>query len=356
MVDWTAGLLGGVAGGAKAVQTLSEERRRELAEQLKREALEAIAERSDARRHGYDKELQETDIAARDARSQRELNAGYNIAQEKMRSSEKIAGDRNAMMEKIANMENRIREKRLSTDKDSNEAAIMNAQIRAFTEARKIGENGGSTDEMNAVLTAAGLPPLEDFEITPAKPGFLGFGDEPAVMGRRPVTSGMKPAGDQEATSGQAPTGMSAQLASLLEASQGKTEPGTEPERQDEGILRTSPRQDTPEPVDNQYAPRKEPGTKGLLESEGTQQPEPEKSIPQYSKEAPESWSVVMIGTSLSILTPNGPVKMTPEQIEAWKQTEAGRKYFSKGSVPLQKLKDTGAPDRRREAMRKSFS
>lgn len=342
-LDFMAGLLGGISGGAKAVEKLSEERRRELAEKLKREALEDIAKRSDERRYKYDKALQETDIAAKKELSetglaaksemeQRRLDTGYTESQEKMRSAEKIASKRNAMMKEIAVMENRTRERMLKTNKNSNEAAIMNAKIKAYAEARKVGENGGTTEEMNAVLDAAGLPPLEEFEVKPAKKGFLGFGSEPSVIGRRPTTT------KEGQVNGAQQGGMSSFLQGLIDESQGVKQ---EPTQTDEISV---PEQSRP----------------GFLE---TEQPTPDKQDivglrPEITEPSdnPETWNVTMIGTDFHIITPSGPVKMTPEQIEEWKQTSAGKKFFSPGIEAIKPLKDTGAVKRRREAMRESFS
>jgi hypothetical protein len=52
------GLLGGIAGGSNAVNQLSEERRKALAEQVKMEALEAMEMRMQERKFGNEKEMQ----------------------------------------------------------------------------------------------------------------------------------------------------------------------------------------------------------------------------------------------------------------------------------------------------------
>ena len=333
MVDWTAGLLGGLKGGANAVDKLSEERRLELAEKLKREALEAIAERSDKRRHGYDTELQGTDLESREKvagernDTSREIAGerdatSREIAQTRQNNAYNIAGERNSLMLKIANMENTIREKRLSTDKNSNEAAVMNAQIKAYAEARKIGENGGTTDEMNAVLDAAKLPPLEDFEVTPEKPGILGFGGEPAVMGRRQVGAGNAPEGEAQKATPQ--TGLSPFLQDLVGLPGGETgimsdEPGTA-----QAAESPLPEKDQVATPSSPEVP--EPKTPGILQEQA-----PERT---GTSDSPEEWDVTMIGGDLNIITPSGPVKMTPQQIKEWKQTEAGcRENASSGPM-----------------------
>lgn len=58
-MDILSGLLGGVQGGASAVSELSDERRRELAEAVKAQALEAIMQRREQRQFGHEKTMQD---------------------------------------------------------------------------------------------------------------------------------------------------------------------------------------------------------------------------------------------------------------------------------------------------------
>ena len=58
-MDLLSGLLGGIQGGAGAVTTLSEERRKALAEQVKMEALELMTQRQQGRQQGLDIEMEE---------------------------------------------------------------------------------------------------------------------------------------------------------------------------------------------------------------------------------------------------------------------------------------------------------
>ena len=184
-LDWTSGFLGAVSGGSDAVVKLSDERRKELAEQLKREALEGIAVRSDQRKFAHDEKLQDEKLAAESEMGQRSLDAEYNLSQEKTRSSEKIASERNNLLRELSKAELKMKERLLTQDKKSTEAAMLNAKIKAYGEARRVGENGGTTEEMNAILETAGLPPLEEFVVEKGTPGFLGFGKTEDVIGRR---------------------------------------------------------------------------------------------------------------------------------------------------------------------------
>jgi hypothetical protein len=58
-MDIISGILGGVHGGASAVSELSDERRRELAERVKEQALEAIMRQREQRGFAHDKEMQQ---------------------------------------------------------------------------------------------------------------------------------------------------------------------------------------------------------------------------------------------------------------------------------------------------------
>ena len=58
-MDLLSGLLGGIQGGAGAVTTLSEERRKALAEQVKMEALDLMNKRQQERGFAHSKDLQQ---------------------------------------------------------------------------------------------------------------------------------------------------------------------------------------------------------------------------------------------------------------------------------------------------------
>jgi antitoxin component YwqK of YwqJK toxin-antitoxin module len=71
-----------------------------------------------------------------------------------------------------------------------------------------------------------------------------------------------------------------------------------------------------------------------------------------YNPQDPNTWNVIQQGSDLYIQTPAGPEKMTPEQIDLWKQTEAGAAYFQ----PIINKDLNLNPERRRQGIAKSFA
>lgn len=186
MADWAAGLLGGVMGVGKAVDEIGTEKRKELAEHLKMQALEKIEERADVRRHGYAKELAGEEMDFRKGESAVERKSREDIAGKGITSAEKIASERNEALKWIAKLETDMKERVLGEDKKGREAQEMRAKVAAFTEARHVLEGGGSTEEANAVLEAAGLPTYEEYIKEPgSEGGIFGWGKTAPVMGRR---------------------------------------------------------------------------------------------------------------------------------------------------------------------------
>ena len=314
-MDWASGLLGGVAGGANAVAEISEEERRKLAERLKMEALERIHARSAESEHGYASERLNT-----------QLKAQGDVSKLERESAEKISTDRNAVMERISKMELDVKRQLINADKKSTEAQNLRAKIDAFTEARKVLEGGGSTDEANAVLSAAGLTPMEEDVKEPGSEGFLGFGKKDPVIGRRPA--GSAGTGAMSGTS----SGLKSELDALLAEGRGTAQ------NKPKGILA--------EAQAGGAAPSK-PDSSGILPSAM-----PEKIPDNQDAADPSKWKVSQKGSELYRMTEAGPVKMTRDEIEAWKQTPAGQEYFQSPDWDLSRIN----PEKRRESLRKSFS
>ena len=179
MSDAVSGLLGGITGVSNAVNELSAERRKEMAESLRREALAELEKKYQERGFKHAEGMQGENIKARKAEGAADIT-----------SQEKIASERNAMMEKLSKAEMAMKQQGFNMDKKSTEAQKMNAIRAAFTEARKVLEGGGSTEEANAVLEAVGAPPLEEFIKEEGSPGYLGgllfgIGSKDPVIGRR---------------------------------------------------------------------------------------------------------------------------------------------------------------------------
>ena len=222
------GLLGGVMGGSNAVNELSGERRKLLAEKLKMDAMEEIQMRSDTRRFGHEKGLQQENIKAEDSRATKKMESTERISEKETSSREKISSERNATLERIANMENEIKEKMHSAQMGSNEAQVMRAKVAALAEARKVIENGGTTEEANAVLETVGLPPFEEYVMDEGSEGILGFGKKEPVIGRR-LSGGKSQTGGTQ-TGG----GLSSELQALLEEGKGSSGQG---KPQSDGIV-----------------------------------------------------------------------------------------------------------------------
>jgi hypothetical protein len=218
-----------------------------------------------------------------------------------------------ASREKVADLERQMELKILSERKRGNDAKEAQNRLNAIKEAVKAAGSGAGIEEINAILTSVGLPEWEEFISDPGSSGFLGIGGREPKTGYRVAGSGSK--GDQ--------TDFDALLAQSQQGS---------PKNGSSGLI--SEAQAAVPPVESP----------------------PEKA--EYSPNDPGTWDVTMIGTNLHIITPSGPVKMTEEQIEQWKQTEAGKTYFGvpDGSNVAGMVKDTETVRRRRQRIRKSFS
>ena len=161
-VDWTAGLLGGVAGLGKGMAEMAADKRKELAKRLRMEAQAKI-----------DKEMQQAGFTHAEG-----------LTDKKIASSEKIAGDRNQLMRDLAAQEDALKREMLQAKQDGAKAAEMRATIAAFAEARNILANGGTTEEANAPLIAIGLPGFSERVVDEGSEGFLGFGKRPPKIER----------------------------------------------------------------------------------------------------------------------------------------------------------------------------
>jgi len=289
MSDAVSGLLGGITGVSNAVNELSAERRKEMAETLRREALAELEKKYQERGFKHAEGMQGENIKARKAEGAADIT-----------SREKIASDRNAMLEKLSKAELAVKQQGLNMDKKSTEAQNLKAKISAFTEARKIIEGGGSTEEANAVLDAAGLPSMEEYEIEPGREGILGFFQKDPVVGRRVAGS----AGSGETNAMPASGGLKGELASLLEESKkGASKPGiakpgiAQPETMAADVIE----------------PKPEP--KGIMSTAIAG------AVPKQKQDLgdPATWEVKEQSGQYFMMTKDGPVQMTPEQIAQWK-------------------------------------
>jgi hypothetical protein len=282
MSNLTAGLLGGIIGTSHAVDELSAERRHEMALNLRREALAEIDRKHQARGFTHAESLQEADIASREKQSAEDI-----------KSREKIASGRNTVLEKIAGMENSMKKRLLAADKKSTEAKNLRARIAALTEARKVIEGGGSTDEANAVLEVAGLPLMEEYIVEEGRTGILGFGKKEPVTGRRVAGS----AGTT--LTAQKPTVVKSELDALLTEGRKSIKPSeSEKTESDLTVVKES-----------KLKPR------GILSrAHATKIPTRKQDFGD-----PLTWDVIEQSGQYFVKTVEGIIQLTPEQVKQWK-------------------------------------
>ena len=297
MSNTVSGLLGGIMGVSNAVNELSAERRKEMAIALRQEAMAELEKKYQERGFKHAEGMQAKDITTSKEEGAANRQARAAESEADITSREKIATDRNAMLEKLSKAEMAMKQQGLNMDKKSTEAQNLKAKISAFTEARKIIEGGGSTEEANAVLDAAGLPSMEEYEIEPGREGILGFFQKDPIVGRRVAGSG-------GANAMPASGGLKGELASLLEESKkGTSKPGIAKP----GI--TQPETMTADVVE----PKPEP--KGLMSTAIAG------AVPKQKQALgdPVDWEVKEQSGQYFLMTKDGPVQMTPEQISQWK-------------------------------------
>ena len=292
MSDAVSGLLGGIMGASNAVNELSAERRKEMAVALRQQAMAEIEKKYQERGFKQQEKIQGADIAARKEGSEADIT-----------SREKIATDRNAMLEKLSKAELGMKQQVLNMDKKSTDAQNLKAKISAFTEARKIIEGGGSTEEANAVLDAAGLPSMEEYTIEPGREGILGFFQKDPVVGRR-VAGSAGSSGNAMPASG----GLKGELASLLEESKkgGISKPPGGQQITAAEFHGTDSAKDVIEP---------KPEPKGIMSTAIAG------AVPKQKQELgdPVDWNVVKQSSQYFMKTADGMIQMTPEQIQQWK-------------------------------------
>ena len=310
MSNLVAGLLGGAMGAGSAMNEVGKSALEDLRTRLRDEALAELQAKRDERQHGYNKELskEERESRVEEGRLDRESAEGMykgkiasaeGISSAGIKSAEKIASDKNAMLERLAKAENALKKDILAEDKKGNTAQEMRATVAAYAEARRVIEGGGSTDEANAVLEAVGLPGFEEFVTDPGSKGFFGFGGTPPTVGRR-----------IEGQTGGA--GVSNDLESLLALGRNADAP------------RTTPRKDPVAGSGNEtpgaaQGPEPRPKPKGILGGE---------TILHTKTDIdpdPKNWDVRNEVGQYFMITKDGPVKMTAQQIDQWKAATSAK-------------------------------
>lgn len=163
-----SGLLGGIQAGARAVEQLSDDKLKALAEKLKMDALEAMDKRRELRGQKFQtsERIAREGFQAGESKLGRTFEAGEGLLGRK--SAEKISeagllsqetrATAKLDLDKIIVAETkRYHDLTIKAKEGSTEAATRRAQVDAWKEVGKISERFGSIDEMNGVLAAAGI-------------------------------------------------------------------------------------------------------------------------------------------------------------------------------------------------------
>ena len=227
-MDWAAGLLGGVMGAGTAIDQIGTEKRKELAEHLKMQALEKIEERADIRRHGQAKELQGEKMEHETGLQEKDIGSREKIAGEGITSAEKIASERNQMYRDLAKERNRLDEKLRQTQENTEENKRLKIKSDTVTKAMKYLQEGGDLEGAQAMLDAAEVDySLETYVKTPAtEGGIFGWGAEPEVTAER-IKIG-KPSATETKPGESEPTDLKSDLARLVAKGKEPMPPATE--------------------------------------------------------------------------------------------------------------------------------
>ena len=88
---------------------------------------------------------------------------------------------------------------------------------------------------------------------------------------------------------------------------------------------------------------------KGDQKKAGGKQPAATGGLPEPPPNNEKKWNVVQRGSTLYLPGPNGLQEMTPEQLDAWKQTPEGAAYFASPSLPIPERDMAGDRQKRME-------
>ncbi len=301
------GLLGTVRDGARAVEQLSDDKLKALAEKLKMDALEAMDKRRELRSQKFRTSEREAGEKAGAAEGLLERQSRKDIAGAGLLSRETRAAARLDLDKVIVAETKRYHDLSIKAKEGTAEATRRKTQVEAWKEVGKISERFGSIDEMNGVLAAAGIP---DYFVAgkgkDAKPKL--------VKGKTKA---------EETVEKKPDTGLSDLDALLAMGKRGaggsKLEGEVIPRPKSKGLL-------------GETVEVPEVGGEGILQG----QQKEVKREPYLDLGDPESWDVVNIPPNYYIKVPKTPenpkgrVKMSDAELEEWKKTKKGQEIFGK--------------------------
>ena len=298
------GLLGAAKGAGEATNAIGEDVRRQLSRKAMLQAEEEMRRRLGQEQDERALERQREQQGFLGEQNEQQRNTQYNIAEQNRLSREKVA-----------KMQMDLQQKQASATLSRAEADKTKTQVDAANKAAKILEAGGTTDEANMVLEAAGLPRIEKYTIKEEKSGFLwtDWGAEPAEFGYREEGSGIN-------------NELDALYAAGLESTSGKpTKPGGKEYKGPGAIAVRGQRgvdagatTDASEPEETRSVDAAEKSRQaavpGLLSAAGSDLGDP------------AEWNVQEKAGQYFIITKDGPRKMTEAEIAQWKQATGAKR------------------------------
>jgi hypothetical protein len=303
MSDAVSGLLGGIIGTSHAVSQLSEERRHEMALNLRREALADLEKKSSERRHGQNKETQKINIAADKEEGILDRTANKEGTDAGIKSREKIASEQNTVRKEIAAEQNKVRREIAAVEKGSAKAQRLRAENDAWKQALKVMETGGTIDEqvsqINSIMENYGKT-FEKRVVEEGDSGILGTGirSKEAVYGIFRAGGG-SPGEPIPVSGGTTPVSgkgkyddMVADGRKIMDKRKEKTE--------------TAPMV--------AQGPEQLPESKGIIS-------QAQAAVPARNQDLgdPSTWDVQKQSGQYFLMTADGPVKMTEKQISQWR-------------------------------------
>ena len=278
------GLLGGIKGGSRAVEYLSKERLKQLAEELRMKTMEQIQERRDDRQNKYQTSEREAEMDAREQSDTRNI-----------KSREGISAANNKVTLSVAKQRRDLTKETQKLTRESNAYKIKNMEINALTEA-EAAANEGNWRVANALLRVAGLPKqYKEITSSETKPTYWGLSSKTKETTTMELTDTAPGGGAAKPATGE---GGAAPKDNTVDALLAQAKMAGNPPQKKE----------------------LEPGLLG-----GT---------PKASEttDDPESWTVISDGLNLYRLKAGKKVKLSDEEIAAWKKTPNGIAYYKKQS------------------------
>ena len=303
MSDAVSGLLGGIMGASNAVNELSAERRKEMAVALRQQAMAEIERKYQERGFKHAEGLQGENIKARKAEGEADIT-----------SREKIASGHDASAKTIAEIRNEMDKEQVAAVKGSTEAKRMGDRNKAFSESAKLFSSMPLDDAIsmsNALMSEYGWR-FNKYKISDGSSGIpiVGWGKKDPEWGVEVITDDQISKGGLASpqTVSNIQTGLKGELASLLEESKkgGISKPPGGQQITAAEFNGTDSAKDVIEP---------KPEPKGIMSTAIAG------AVPKQKQALgdPVDWEVREQSGQYFLMTKDGPVQMTPEQIAQWK-------------------------------------